>query len=124
MNLTRQMMGQFEKSGHMVKEIVVEDLSSPISVRPFDLIFIGSTVESFFGGRISRDITSFLSGLSGLEGKKTVAYVKPSVFGTDKALKRLMAQMESRGAFVVDFDSMKSLRDAQPLIERHIGKTG
>lgn len=124
MSLTRQVMGQFEKSGHTVKEVIVEDLNAPISFRPFDLVFVGSTVESFFGGRISREIGNFLTGSTGLEGKKTVAYIKPNLFGTDKAMRRLMAQMEARGAFVVDFDSIKSLHEAKPLIERHINKRG
>jgi len=120
--ITRFLIEQFEKGGHSVKEIEVENMSSPLSFRPFDLIFIGSQVESIFGGRISREITHFLSGASGLEGKKTVAYVRPSLFSTDKALRRLMAQMESRGAFVVDFDSVKNERDAQGILSRHLEK--
>jgi len=120
--ITRYMINNFEKSGHTVKTVEIEDVSSPINFRPYDVIFIGSSVVSAFGGKISPEVINFLKSTVGMEGKKTVAYVRPSLFGTDKALRRLMAIMESRGAFVIDFQSIKNEKDAQLLLDRHIKK--
>jgi len=119
---TRYMINVFEKSGHTVKAIEIEDVSSPINLRPYDIIFVGASVVSAFGGKISPEVVNFLKGVVGMEGKKTVAYVRPSLFGTDKALRRLMANMESSGAFVIDFQAIKSDKDAQILLDRQLKK--
>ncbi|NLJ50489.1 MAG: hypothetical protein GX428_13050 [Candidatus Atribacteria bacterium] len=120
--ITRYMIHTFEKSGHTVKAIEIEDVSSPINLRPYDVIFVGASVISAFGGKISPEVVNFLKGVVGMEGKKTVAYVRPSLFGTDKALRRLMANMESSGAFVIDFQAIKSDRNAQILLDRQLKK--
>jgi len=120
--VTQFMVNTFEKSGHTVKEVKIENISSPISFRPYDLIFVGASVTSTFGGKITQEVVNFLKGAVGMEGKKTIAYVRPSLFGTDKALRRLMANMESSGAFVVDFQSMKGEKDAQLLLDRQLKK--
>lgn len=120
--ITRNMGSIFEKLGHTVKNVEIEGVSSPINLRPYDVIFIGSSVTSAFGGKISQEVINFLKGAVGMEGKKTVAYVRPSMFGTDKALRRLMANMESTGAFVIDFQAIKSGKDAQLLLDRQLKK--
>ena len=119
---TRYMIHTFEKSGHTVKAIEIEDVSSPINLRPYDIIFVGASVVSAFGGKISPEVVNFLKGVVGMEGKKTVAYIRPSLFGTDNALRRLMANMESSGAFVIDFQAIKSDKDAQILLDRQLKK--
>ena len=120
--ITQFMINAFERSGHTVKNVEIEDVSSPINFRPYDLIFVGSSVISAFGGRISQEVVNFLKGAVGMEGKKTIAYIRPSLFGTDKALRRLMAIMESSGAFVIDFQAIKGDKDAQLLLDRQLKK--
>ncbi|MCX6089268.1 MAG: hypothetical protein WCP87_02530 [Atribacterota bacterium] len=120
--ITRYMVGIFEKSGHTVKIFEIEGINSPINFRPYELIFVGSYVVSAFGGKISGDVVNFLKSVVGLEGKKTIAYIRPAMFGTDKALRRLMSNMESKGAFVVDFEAIKGEKDAQVLLGRHLSK--
>ncbi|MFY9303379.1 MAG: hypothetical protein WBH59_06365 [Atribacterales bacterium] len=119
-NLARYMVGIFEKEGWTVKVIEAEDTTSPVSLRPFDLIFVGSQVLSLWGGKISQEVVNFLQGASGMEGKRAVAYVRPNLFGTDKALKKLMSKMESQGAFVVDFEALKGEKEAEDLVKRHL----
>ncbi|HHF09277.1 MAG TPA: hypothetical protein ENL28_01545 [Candidatus Atribacteria bacterium] len=119
-NITKYMIALFEKSGHMVKAVEVENLSSPISFRPFDLVLVGAKITSLFGGKISQEVVKFLQGANGMEGKKSVAYVKSALFGTDKALRRLMGHMESRGAFVVDFEAIRGQKEAEELVKRHL----
>ncbi len=119
---TRYMINAFEKSGHTVKDIDIEDTSSPINLRPYDVIFVGASVISAFGGKISPEVVNFLKGVVGMEGKRAVAYVQPSWFGTDKALRRLMANMESSGAYIIDFQAVKNNKDAQLLLDRQLKK--
>lgn len=118
--LARYMVGLFEKEGCTVKIIEAESTASPVSLRPFDLIFVGSQVFSLWGGKISQEVVNFLQGASGMEGKRAVAYVRPNLFGTDKALRRLMSKMESQGAFVVDFEALKGEKEAENLVKRHL----
>jgi len=118
--LTRYMMELCERAGCSVKSVEVENMTSPVNFRPFDLILVGAQVVSAFGGRISQEVVNFLNSATGMEGKRSVAYILPSLFGTDKALKRLMAHMERLGAFVVDFEAVRGEREAQNLIERHV----
>lgn len=118
--VTKYMMELCERAGCSVKSIEVENTTSPVNFRPFDLVLVGSQVASTFGGQISREVANFLSSALGMEGKRSVAYVCPSLFGTDKALKRLMAQMEKVGAFVVDFEAVRGEKEAQGLIARHV----
>lgn len=119
-SLARYMVSLFEKEGCTVKVIEAENTTSPVSLRPFDLIFVGSQVLSLWGGKISPEVVTFLQGANGMEGKKTVAYIRPNLFGTDKALKRLMSKMESQGAFVIDFEILKSEKEARDLVNRHL----
>lgn len=118
--ITRFMASLFEKAGCTVKTIEVENVTSPVNFRPFDLILVGSYVASTWGGKISPELTNFLQGVSGMEGKRSVAYIRPGLFGKDKALRRLMSQMESLGAFVVDFEVVGSESEARKLVERHV----
>ena len=41
-----------------------------------------------------------------------MAFVKHKFIGTDKALRRLMNQMEAQGSIVKDFSNFKSSQDA------------
>ncbi len=120
--MTRFMVSLLEKAGWTVKAIEVENITSPVNFRPFDLVFVGSHVVSSWGGKISGEVTNFLQGVSGMEGKRSIAYIRPALFGTDKALRRLMAQMESSGAFVVDFEAVSTENEARKLIDRYLGK--
>ncbi len=118
--ITRFMAGLFEKAGCTVKTIEVESTASPVNFRPFDLILVGSYVASTWGGKIAPELTNFLQGVSGMEGKRSIAYIRPGLFGKDKALKRLMSQMESLGAFVVYFEVVGNENEAKRLVERHV----
>ena len=118
--LANHMVNLFEKGGWTVKVIEAGSSTAPVSLRPFDLIFVGSQVSSLWGGKISQEVVNFLQGARGMEGKKAVAYVRPNLFGTDKALKRLMSKMEAQGAFVIDFEALKGEREAEDLVKRHL----
>jgi menaquinone-dependent protoporphyrinogen IX oxidase len=92
--------------------------SQPIAVSQYDLIFVGSPIVGALGGKISEDVENMLKQVNRMEGKKCIAFVKPSLFGTTKGLRALMSAMEKQGAIVVDFASVSSPREAQQLGKR------
>lgn len=82
--------------------------SGRIPMGGYDLVCVGSAVTSFFGGQLSPEIDMALRQSSRLEGKSVAVFVVPQIFGTGKALKRLMASLERQGAMVQDFASLRS----------------
>lgn len=88
------------------------DQRGPFSLAAYDLICVGSSVTSFFGGQISDVVQQTLRLASRLEGKPVAAYVTPSLFGASRALKRLMAALEQQGALVQDFAALRSAQEA------------
>src|SRR5690625_4031374 len=83
-----------------------------IPLSNYDLVCVGSAVTSFFGGQLTAEIDATLRHTSHLEGKSVAVFVVPRIFGTGKALKRLMGLLERQGALVQDFASLRSLQEA------------
>lgn len=92
--------------------VAEEHPSGPLSVAPYDLVCVGSSIISFFGGRISEAVDATLRQCSRMEGKTVAAFVAPRLFGTTKALRRLMEALERQGAIVRDFSSPRSRGEA------------
>lgn len=92
--------------------VAQERPSAPLSVAPYDLVCVGSSIVSFFGGRISDAIDATVRQCSRMEGKTVAAFVAPRLFGTTKALRRLMEALERQGAIVRDFSSPRSRGEA------------
>lgn len=87
--------------------------SAPIIVSQYDLVCVGSPVLGTFGGQVAADIDATIKRISRLEGKVTVAFVKPKLFGSRKALTRLMGMLEHQGAWVQDFSQLRGRADAE-----------
>ncbi|MCK9223166.1 MAG: DNA-binding response regulator [Limnochordia bacterium] len=87
-----------------VEIVSVAACTSPFSVRPYDLVCIGSPVRGLFGGRIAPDVVNLISRCNGIEGKRCAVFVTKKLFGTNKALQQMMALLEKQGALVQDFD--------------------
>lgn len=95
-----------------------------ISLAPYQLVCVGSPVQGFFGGRIALDIDMTVKRCSRFEGKHSVAFVRPRMFGNGKALRYLMGVMERQGAWVQDFASLLQAEDAKRFAKRllHLGR--
>lgn len=93
------------------------DRSGPISVAPYDVICVGSPTVGL-RGHIAPDIEPALGRCSRLEGKRTAAFVRRGLFGSSKALRRLMAALERQGAWVEDFADLANPSEARAFGER------
>ncbi|MFW5991586.1 MAG: flavodoxin family protein [Halanaerobiaceae bacterium] len=99
--------------GHQVDVISTKDQGKVISFFPYDLILLGSPARGFIRGKIASDIRPFLSQCKRTAGKKAIAFITPSYFATNKALKILMGELERLGCFVNDFATLRSKSDGK-----------
>jgi len=117
-NLATTIFSKLQAGGHQVEKIKVEEVDRVPTLFPYDLVFFGSPVEGFWGGRFSEQLNSFIGKCTGLQGKKSVVFVYPKTFGTGKAMKRIMHKLEEKGSIVIDFRSIKSKSEAEAFAER------
>ena len=101
------------KGGNDVDEVKVGQGQSITSLYVYDLVYIGSPVLGFWGGKFPESLASYIKSCSGLEGKKTAAFVTPRIIGTTRTLRRIMKTLEEKGSIVMAFRTIKSLSEAQ-----------
>lgn len=104
--------------GHQVDEVRVENSSRTPSLFIYDLVYVGTKVTGTWGGKFSSSLASYLRDCTGLEGKKAVVFVTPKLFGTGKAIKRIMNLLEEKGGIVIDFGSLRKLSEAEDLAKK------
>jgi len=104
--------------GHQVDVVGTNEQGKVITFFPYDLVLVGSPAEGFIKGKIAGDLRPFLSQCKRTAGKEAVAFVTPSGFATNKALKVLMSELEKLGCFVNNFKTLKSKSDAVSFGER------
>jgi menaquinone-dependent protoporphyrinogen IX oxidase len=92
--------------------------SGPLPMAQYDLVCVGSPVVGTFGGSIAQDVELLLKRATRLEGKSTAAFVRPRLFGTRRALQKLMAAMEAQGAWVQDFAPVSRPAEAERFGQR------
>lgn len=97
--------------GHQVDIISTKQQGKVVTFFPYDLVLLGSPARGFIRGKIASDIRPFLSQCKRTAGKKAIAFVTPSYFATNKALKTLMGELEKLGCFVNDFTTLRSKSD-------------
>lgn len=101
------------KGGNDVDEVRVGRGESITSLYVYDLVYIGSPVLGFWGGKFPQSLASYIKSCSGLEGKKTAAFVTPRIIGTTRTLRRIMKTLEEKGSIVMAFRTIKSLSEAR-----------
>ncbi|RCW60901.1 MULTISPECIES: hypothetical protein [Halanaerobium] len=101
-----------ESQGFRVDIKNTKDVGNGVSFYPYDLILAGSPTRGIFRGKIDESLSSFLSKAKRTVGKDAVAYVKPRFFATNKALKKVMAALESQGCIVKNFKAIKNHQSA------------
>lgn len=89
-----------------------KDTAQGISFYAYDLILAGSSTKGIFRAEIDDSLSNFLSEAKRTAGKDAVAYVKPHFFATNKALKKVMAALETQGCIVKNFKSIKNYSSA------------
>ena len=101
------------KGGNDVDEVKVGRGESITSLYVYDLVYIGSPVLGFWGGKFPESLASYIKSCSGLEGKKTAAFVTPRIIGTTRTLRRIMKTLEEKGSIVMAFRTIKSISEAK-----------
>ena len=101
------------KGGNDVDEVKVGQGQSITSLYVYDLVYIGSPVLGFWGGKFPESLASYIKSCSGLESKKTAAFVTPKIIGTTRTLRRIMKVLEEKGSIVMAFRTIKSLPEAR-----------
>ena len=99
-------------NGHQVDIISTREKGKVVSFFSYDLVLVGSPSKGIIKGKIAADIVPFLRQCKRTAGKKAVAFVTPSGFATNKALKTLMGELEKLGCFVNNFKTIKSRSEA------------
>lgn len=113
-----QNLGRALEDNNWQVQMLTAQGSDPINVIPYDLVCIGSPVEGFFGGKVAQDIQEAVPRFNRLEGKRTICFVTPKLFGAEKSLRTLMELVETEGANVFDFQTIKNQEDAHTLAQR------
>ena len=114
-----KLFSAIEKKGNELKIIKAERGAMACNLLPYDLVFVGCSVISFFKGKLPSELIDYIKKCVGLEKKKTIAFIIPSLIGNDKTLKKLMALLESKGSFVIDFKQIKDIdKDSKLLASR------
>lgn len=103
-----------ETQGFRVDMKNTKDIGNGVSFYPYDLVAAGSPTKGIFKGEIDKSLNKFLSESKRTVGSDAVAYVKPRLFATNKALKKVMAALESQGLIVKNF---KAIKDHQSAVE-------
>jgi hypothetical protein len=101
------------KGGNDVDEVKVGQGENITSLYVYDLVYVGSPVLGFWGGRFPELLASYIKSCSGLEGKKTAAFVTPKIIGTTRTLRRIMKTLEEKGSIVMAFRTIKSISEAK-----------
>ena len=111
--IAQRILSLIQKAGHTVEEIKVEKTTKNPSFYAYELIFVGSPVLGFWGGKYPQALNNYLRRATGLEGKKSVVFVTPKTFGVNKATKKIMHQLETKGSFVISFRCIKNTTEAE-----------
>jgi len=97
-----------ERKGNELKVIKAERGIVNCNFLPYELVLVGCPVSNMFKGKLPSELIDYIKRCTGLERKKTIAFIIPRLIGNDKALKNLMSLLESKGSFIIDF---KQIRD-------------
>ena len=115
----KKMSSVIEKKGNESKVIKAERGIVNCNLLPYEFVLVGCAVSSMFKGRLPSELIGYIKRCTGLERKKTIAFIIPWFMGNDKTLKNLMSLLESKGSFIVDFKQIRDLdKDSELLASR------
>ena len=111
--IVKAISSAIQSKGDEVKEVKAERGGGLTSLFIYDLVYVGSPVLGFWGGKFPEPLASYIKNSSGLEGKKTAVFVTPRVIGVTRTLKRIMKLLEEKGSIVIAFRAIKNLSQAK-----------
>lgn len=106
-------------AGHELTVINAEKELGESNLLPYDFILVGCTVINMFKGDLPSELVNYIQRCTGLERKKSVAFVIPRLMGNEKTLKNMMKLLESKGSFIIDFREIRNIaRESELLASR------
>lgn len=109
-------------NNHMV-DLINGETDSDKKLTGYEYILIGTSPISFFTGKISEKVRNFLNNSGMLSGKRSYAFIRKKGFGSSKALRNLMKEMEKEGMMLKVSDVLYSTVEAEAAGKRlHIKK--
>ncbi|AZO93902.1 DNA-binding response regulator [Iocasia frigidifontis] len=111
--IAKAMVEGIVNNGNQADRISTSDTGGLVNFHSYDLVLVGSPTKGFFKGKIDENIKPFLGQCKRTVGKEAVAFVTPRGFATTKALKLVMAVLESLGCIVKDFVSLSTVKEAR-----------
>ncbi len=117
LNLSKALARGIEAQGHQV-DIIDGDRDINTKLTIYQYIAIGTEAISFIGGKIPEKIARFLASAGMVSGKRCFAFVAKTPLGSQKALSRLMKQMESEGMYLKYSEIFNSQIEAEEVGKR------
>ncbi len=111
-DITQGIAKGLKENGHQVDTLDTEDSGRPVTFFPYDLVIAGAPTKGIFRGRIPTDLGKFLKDCKRTGGQDAMAFVTPRFFATNKALKKVMGELEKLGCIVIDFRIIKNVKEA------------
>ena len=117
LNIARGLAEGIEAMGHKVDMIDGDrDVNTKITI--YQYIVVGAAAINTFGGKISENVTRFLSGAGIISGKRCFAYVAKGGFRITKTLNVLMSSMEHEGMYLKYSEILSSPEEAKAIGKR------
>lgn len=85
----------------------------PRGLADYGLVCLGVAAQGLLGRNIGEEIVEALRQLRGLGGRDVAVFVCRGVLGGSGALRRFMAALEREGAFIRDFELLRSGAEAE-----------
>lgn len=85
----------------------------PRGLAAYRLVCLGVNARGLFGRGIGDEVEEALKNLRGLGGRHVAAFVCRNGIGGAGALRQLMAALEREGAFIRDFELVKSAAEGE-----------
>ena len=111
-SVARGVAAGIESQGYQV-DIVNADLERDRKLTMYGYIAIGTRSVSPFRGKIPNHVGIYLKSAGAVAGKKSFAFTARTIFGSAKALSRLMATMEHEGMFIRYSEVLRSEAEAR-----------
>jgi len=112
LSLVRSLARGIEAQGHQV-DIIDGNHDIQAKLTMYQYIAIGTETLSNLSSKIPGKIGQFLGASGMIAGKRCFAFVTKNLFGSGKALSRLMKLMEQEGMFIKNSLVLNSTAEAE-----------
>jgi menaquinone-dependent protoporphyrinogen IX oxidase len=112
-NMAESIAQGARQNGYEVELVDTNYSGRPISFFKYDLVVAGAPTQGIFRGKIPSNLSKFLKDCKRTTGQEAMAFVTPRFFATNKALKKVMGELEKLGCIVKDFRALKNEKKAK-----------